>query len=286
MNSTIANVVTIGKKNKYNIPERTFTDAAGKQTIYRFYYPANDKALARVIEIVEQSFIRPLTDSEFRYLVSCLWIVEHKSTEKQHSKLDGIKSISTSCLDNKFCLCRMQDCNSICHNCYAGTQQERQHGLKEHNIINGIILRNVLIPVDYYKALALYNERFIRIESFGDVANDVQAENYCHIMQAFANATFAVWTKNLFTWLRVFVKYGKPANCVFIVSSCYKNIIATLKEDVKSLIDHIFTVYTAEYVKAHNVKINCGGRACKECIAQGKRCFFRNTEFHISELLK
>lgn len=282
----IARLIEVGKKNKFSLPEREFTDASGKTTFYRFYYPSNDKTLARVIEVVEQSFIRELTDCEYRFLVSCLWVVDHKSTKKQHSKLDGIKSISTSCLDNSFCLFRMQDSSSICRDCYAGTQQERQHGLQEHNLINGIILRNVLIPVMYFKALAIFGEKFIRIESFGDVQNDTQAENYCHIMQAFEDSTFAVWTKNIFTWLRVFVKYGKPANCVFIVSSCHKNVITTLRDDIKAFVDHVFTVYTDEYIESNNVSINCGGRSCKDCIAQGKRCYFRGTEFYISEQLK
>ena len=226
-------IIAIGKVNKYGIPEREFTDRQGKKTVYRFFYPSNDKKLQAVISIVEKSYTCALSDDEYRFLVSCLWIVEHKSTKKQHSKLDGIKSISTSCLDNRFCLCRMNDCTSICHDCYAGTQQERQHGLQEHNIINGIIFRNVLIPVQYLRTLAFFNEKYIRIESFGDVENDIQAENYCHIMQAFKNSTFAVWTKNIFTWIRVFVKCGKPENCVFIVSSCHKNIIAALSDDVK-----------------------------------------------------
>lgn len=278
--------IEVGKKNKYNLPFVDFTDKQGKTTSYRFFYPSNYHILVKTIELVEASFVRPLEDFEYRLLVSFLWIVEHKSTEKNHSKLDGLKSISTSCLDNTFCLARMQNCTSICHDCYAGTQQERNLALNEHNLVNGIILRNVLIPVEYFRGLALFNEKFVRIESFGDVSNETQAENYIHIMQAFEGATFAVWTKNIFTWIRVFEKCEKPCNCVFIVSSCHKNVIASLREEITKYIDHVFTVYTEEFINSHGININCGGRACKECIAQGKRCYFKNTEYHISEMLK
>lgn len=281
----MAKIIRIGK-NKYSLPEREFTSKEGKQTVYRFYYPSNDKLLANVIAIVEQSYTRELTEIEYSFLVSCVWIVEHHNTEKSKSKLDGIKSISTCCLDNDFCLFRMNDCNSICHDCYAGTQQERQHGLQEHNIVNGIILRNVAIPAKYWKQLALFNESFARIESFGDVANETQTENYIEIMRAFENTTFAAWTKNVVIWFNALEKAGKPENMVFVVSSCHKNVVINLAEKYAKYVDHVFTVYEKECIIKNNIGINCGGRACKECIAAKKNCYFRNTEYHIREELK
>lgn len=282
----MAKIIQIGRKNKYNLPERLFTSKEGKQTVYRFYYPSNDKMLAKVIAIVEKSYTQELTKSEYMFLVSCVWIVEHHNTETSKSKLDGIKSISTCCLDNDFCLFRMNDSNSICHDCYAGTQQERQHGLQEHNIINGIILRNVAIPAEYWQALSFSNDRFARIESFGDVANETQVENYISVMHAFPETIFAAWTKNVVIWFNVLEKIGKPANMVFIVSSCHKNVVIKLADKYAKYVDHVFTVYDKEYIIKNNVDINCGGRACKECIAAKKNCYFRNTEYHIREEIK
>lgn len=282
----MANMVIVGKKNKYNLPERLFHGIDGKETIYRFFYPSNDSILAKVIDIVESSYTRELTDNEYRYLASVLWIVAHKNTDKANSKLDGIKSVSTCALDNAFCLFRMQDSTSICHDCYAGTQQERQHGLKEHNIINGIILRNVRIPAWCFAFLPLYNERFVRIESFGDTANEIQAENYITMTRTFPNATFAAWTKNVVIWFNAFEKQGKPENMVFIVSSCHKNVVIKLADKYAKYVDHVFTVYDKPYIIANNIDINCGGRACKECIKAGTNCYFRNTEYYIREELK
>ena len=276
--------IEVGKKNKYNLPTREFTTADGKTTLYRFYYPCNDEVLCRVIDLVNKYNKEGLTFEELVEVCSYLWIVHHKNTKKSKSKLAGIKSISTSCLDNEGCIARMNDCTSICHFCYAGTQQDRQHGLQEHNIINGIILRNIAIPVEVFRlVLPFVNERFVRIESFGDVSNETQVKNYLSIMQAFPCTQFAAWTKVIFLWVKCFEQYSKPDNLSFVVSSCHVNLILSLPEKILKWIDHVFTVFDEKTVKKGKVKINCGGRSCMECIKAGKRCYFRGTDFQIFE---
>lgn len=222
-----------------------------------------------------------VTGSAAATLVSALWIVHHNAR-----KLEGIDSISTSVHDN--CKCAqwrtIKDC--ICTHCYAYNQQAYQTGLREHNILNGIILRNVLIPIAAFKHLPLLFP-YVRIESFGDVANTTQARNYIRIMKAFPEKRFAIWSKNLTIWKEAFTAEGKPKNTTFVFSSPFvdKQVSETIIESFQ-FIDHIFTVFTKKYAKQHNININCGGRKCLECIKAKKGCYFRNNTLYINELLK
>lgn len=221
-----------------------------------------------------------LKASDYKKLVSCLWIVVHNA-----NKLEGICSISSSVHDNCFCKAwrKIKDC--ICSHCYAHNQQSYQTGLKEHNILNGIILRNILIPVKFFKALMIIYP-YLRIESFGDVANVIQARNYIRIIKAFPKKRCAIWTKNYNVWYQAFEIEGKPENTTFVVSSPYMNKPASIPENLKKYVDHIFTVYDKKYAKEHNIEINCGGRKCLECIRKHTNCYYRNTVYFINELLK
>ena len=144
-----------------------------------------------------------LTIGQFEKLVSCLWIVKHNAR-----KLENICSISSSVHDNARCALWRKIKNCICQKCYAYNQQTRQTGLKEHNIINGIILRNVLIPVKAFKKLVIIFP-YLRIESFGDVQNITQARNYIRIIKAFPRKRCAIWTKNVDIWHKAFEMEGK-----------------------------------------------------------------------------
>lgn len=215
-------------------------------------------------------------------LVSALWIVHHNAR-----KLEGIDSISSSVHDN--CLCKrwrgIIDC--ICQHCYAYNQQAFQTGLREHNILNGIILRNVLLPVVAFKRLQFIS-KIVRIESFGDVANVIQARNYIRIIKAFPRKRFGIWSKNLEVWKQAFyAEGGKPDNTTFVFSSPYvdKPVARTILENY-CFIDHIFTVYTKKYAKKNNIQINCGGRKCMECIRKKTGCYYKTDVLYINELLK
>lgn len=201
------------------------------------------------------------------------------------NKLEGISSISSSVHDNFFCKCRQNIVDCICKYCYAYNQQSYQTGLKEHNIINGLILRNVLIPVTAFKALHFLFP-YIRIESFGDVANVIQARNYIRIIKAFPSKRCAIWSKNIAIWNQAFILEGKPKNTTYVHSSSKLNKPEQIDREKYSFVDHVFTVYTKAYAKKNGIVINCGGRKCMECIIAKKNCYYRNTEFYINELKK
>ena len=275
-------IVEVGKTNKYNNMPIEFGG-----TLYRLYYKTLHSTFENVVSVIT-NINNGTTENALQdmlYLLSVLWIVEHKDTDTANSKLAGIKSLSTCCLDNRFCLFRMQDSNSICSHCYAATQQSRQHGLTDHNLINGVILRNVLFPVETLKTLPLWNEKFFRIESFGDVENVTQARNYIRLAKAFPAVKVAAWTKNHNIWKKAFkLEGGRPANLSFVISSCFVNVEMEIPEDMENDVNHVFTVYDKEGAK--RVKINCGGRKCMECLKAHKNCYFTDTEKQIKEELK
>lgn len=86
--------------------------------------------------------------------------------------------------------------------------------------------------------------------------------------------------------ISLFLKADKPKNLVYIHSSNCVNMPETWILKKYSFVDHVFTVYSKDYIAAHGIKINCGGRACKDCIAAGKKCYFRDGNKEINESLK
>lgn len=249
--------------------------------VYSFFCKSTAKPFAVALDVLKTAK-NAVKGANAEKLVSCLWTVNHTA-----NKLEGITSISSSVHDNCYCKARRADTDSICSRCYAHSQQSYQTGLKEHNILNGIILRNVLLPVSVYKILPILFP-VLRIESFGDVQNVTQARNYIRIIKANPRKRCAVWTKNISTWHTAFVQEnGKPKNTTFVISSPYLNtpIPETILERFPE-VDHIFTVYDKKYIRENGIKINCGGKKCMECIKQKKNCYFRNTELYINEELK
>ena len=245
--------------------------------LYTFYAKSVTTLLFIALSILNT--VKTSSENFFR-LVSCLWIVNHNA-----NKLQGISSISSSVHDNCFCKARQALKNCICKFCYAYNQQSYQTGLKEHNILNGIILRNILIPVKFFKVLPILFP-YLRIESFGDVANVIQARNYIRIIKAFPGKRCAIWSKNIMIWKKAFDLEGKPKNTTYVHSSSELNKPDNIDKEKYSFVDHVFTVYTADYIKKHNIIINCGGKKCLECIIAKKNCYFRNTEFFINEKKK
>ena len=259
---------------------------------YSMFYKGSQQILINACNAIEKILNGTLASVEkselYKVIIESLHIVHHMNTEKRKSKLNGINSLSTSCCDNSFCLQRIKDNDSVCSHCYSNTQQKTQLALQDRNTINGIILRNIIIPTKYWKKYINPADlsKYFRIESFGDVANKTQAINYINFMKAFPRVHFAVWTKNKGIWHFAMNDAGKPDNMVFIVSSNRVNGCEKYHVKNDSRVDHVFTVYDKKYIAENKIKINCGGRACLECIKRKTGCYFRNTEKLMNEELK
>ena len=127
----------------------------------------------------------PLTEKavlkayEYDALVRALWVVNHVSTKKGKSKLDGGCSVSTDCHKCAFCrkmwekalkeMAEKGDTNIICSHCYSDTDGKCHKGLANRNMVNKSIL-GVDIPQEaWYEAFSIpMLAEFYRTQSFGE----------------------------------------------------------------------------------------------------------------------
>ena len=65
---------------------------------------------SRVLPLCEKAKTQMLRPYEYDILVRSLWVVNHVSTKKSHSKLDGGCSVSTDCHNCGFCRKMWEKC--------------------------------------------------------------------------------------------------------------------------------------------------------------------------------
>jgi len=190
-------------------------------------------------------------------------------------KLKGMRSISTSVYANRLCEKRSKVKGSICAKCYARHLESFRESLRAKLDENTRTLRRRLPDHD----LPRVDDRYFRLESFGDCASSIQAENYVRIAQANPKTRFAVWTKNLPFYRKAFDRLGKPKNLILVFSSMMIGEPQDVPEIYRDIVDHRFTVMPKGSDPA---RINCGGRKCIDCL----RCYRKNTPFDIYEIEK
>lgn len=187
-------------------------------------------------------------------------------------KMHGIPSISTSCVENPICKRRRKAKDSVCAHCYAVGVINRHKKAGENYAENFHILAGgVLSAIPYF-----FSDRFVRLESFGDVANEIHAYNYFLICKANPQTSFSIWSKNAKLFAGIFEKYGKPENLIFIESSEKLN---TPKKPSFPWVDKVFTVYDKMTIKGKGVPINCA----KSCAFCGK-CYDRKRGEGVTEI--
>lgn len=198
-------------------------------------------------------------------------------TIRHTGKMEGMQSLSTSCLCNENCKIRSGCKNLVCAHCYAQRQMKMYKNLNaclERNteILTGRVLEEAEIPV--------INASFFRFESFGDLINATQVINYFNICKRNKYVKFALWTKN--PWIiEDAIESGakKPGNLQIVYSSPCLNEIT---EPAYSFIDKVFTVFDKDYIKEHNIEINCGAKSCLIC----HKCYTKSKTRYINEKLK
>lgn len=199
-------------------------------------------------------------------------------TMQHGGKMEGMQSLSTSVLCNKFCEKNRKDPNKVCSKCFAAAQMKCYTNMMECFKRNTEALSKEIIPV---KEWPLLNASVFRLESFGDVNNWIQVVNYFNLCRKNKNVSFALWTKNPeLIAAAIKMGYKKPKNLQIVLSSHFLNKVADINK--WEFIDKIFTVFTKDYIEEHNVNINCGKAKCLAC---GK-CYRKNKEVYINEELK
>jgi hypothetical protein len=237
----------------------------------RGWYENHCKKMNRINELIE-TVRKPdhSIDDEIE-LLSFLTITHHKNTARRNSKLHMIDSISTLAILNKTCRARRNIENCICQHCYAVTQQLMFPTLFMSLYRNWYILTATVYSIEALKTLKFKND-VIRFESFGEVDNDVQIQNYINIAKSFPEKKAGAWTKNPMMWVLNFKELGKPENLAFGLSSYFVNKTMEVPEVFEPYVDFTFTVFDDDFAKMNHVVINCGGRQCITCM----RCYDSN----------
>jgi hypothetical protein len=205
--------------------------------------------------------------------------------------MSGMVSLSTTCKCNDICQARILEAFkaanvvsedprkalkeymqknplatnvSICGFCFSDSQQDYQSSMVEPLARNYEILNNGIIHKDW---LPVVNNLYFRGESFGDFASVNAVINFFNLAKANKNVNFTAWTKNAtFFKKAIAAGYKKPKNFRLVFSSRFVNRQADIPEGMEDIIDAVFTVYTKEYAKLHNITINCGARSCLNCL--------------------
>lgn len=194
-------------------------------------------------------------------------IIADHITYDHDAKMNGIISLSTYVGYNRFCQSRCNNCdNAICQYCYAASLTDMRHGLKNklirlHAIFTFCELTKYDIPV-----LDNTIYPYFRFESFGDLNNTIQINNYNLFASVNPSINFTLWTKNPGI-IQQAINAGMilSNNLVIGLSSLYLNTPELEKAQKYPFIRFLFTVYDDEYIKKHNIIINCGAKHCITC---------------------
>ena len=201
-------------------------------------------------------------------------ISRHLSKNKlKPNKMDGLNSINSNTLNNRFCK-KQHDCkNTVCYYCYAiyGLHTFRINCIDVFNINDDIFTHRIL----HDREIPFLNYGIIRYNSYGEIINDYHFINYCTIAKNNNHCTFTLFTKREDIIKRNY-KYI-PDNMILIYSSPVLNKQARLPK----FFNKVFTVYTDDYYKLHNIDINCIGQ-CKDC----KVCYSKNDTIYIHEIVR
>ena len=202
-------------------------------------------------------------------------------------KMEGICSISTSVVLNPFCQKQQAVGGSICSHCFAEAMMKMYAALEEKLARNTKVLTESIIPEDQLPDTT--GLKIFRFESFGDLNNETQLQNYLNIVKKNPMTRFTLWTKRYSLVKDYFGKHDVPENFTLIISSLMVNKkmpLTFLKECGKFKKGQLksFTVYDYDYIKEHysEMNINCGSRFCMGC----RLCYDLNDVEEISEVLK
>ena len=200
-------------------------------------------------------------------------------------KMEGINSLSTSVKLNPNCQKNQKIRGTICAKCYAENMTDMYAGLSERLVRNTEILTKPLTP----EQIPVITDEIFRFESFGDLNNEIQLDNYVRIARANPGTRFTLWTKMYLVAYHYFSEHDVPENFTLILSSLMINTKLNL-DSFKKLGKFkkgqlkVFTVYDLKYIKKHweELNINCGSRLCAGC----RQCYDKNDVEEINEILK
>lgn len=183
------------------------------------------------------------------------------------AKMQGVISLSTYIGKNPYCIARCNNCdNAICKYCYAASLTNQRYHLKMKLIRIMAILTNIELSKSDIPVIDSNIYPFFRYESFGDIVNTTQVNNYNLLALCNSKISFTWWTKNPGI-IQNAINNGMTLsdNIVIGLSSLYLNTPEIDKAKKYPFIRFLFTVYDDDYIKEHNIVINCGAKHCITC---------------------
>jgi hypothetical protein len=205
-----------------------------------------------------------------------LHFTEHKKYKEGSiftgkNKMEGMCSLNTSSLTNKFCQKMSQNKDTVCSRCYARKLEKfRAKIMGDCFDKNGKILIKKLKDVDV-PVLSLPRLRF---SAFGELEDRTHYYNYVAIAEANPNTTCSIWTKRS----DIIKKYKVDLpNLIHIYSAPKLN---TVSGD-EHLFNKIFTVFNSAHITEKKIDINCE-QFCISCL----KCYTHNDIKYINEKVR
>lgn len=203
-------------------------------------------------------------------------------------KMYGVLGLSTSVMLNPLCKACQNIGDSVCSKCYANARMYPEQSIKL------ALCTYVLCTYEFTTEQIPYiYASMCRFESFGDLLNKIQCANYIRIALKNSDKDFGFWSKRpAIIYHALIDKFNgvKPHNLSVVYSSLHLNQIESdiidkfILPNGEKMIDHVFTVFTADYAIKHHVVIHCLDKKC--AITCGKRCYRRDTETYVNEIVK
>ena len=205
-------------------------------------------------------------------------------------KMLGVWAISTLSLVNPMCLRRMKIEGIVCNHCYVKRSLHISailNYVQNFFVLTAGPIDPALIPVLNEKSATRHP--LVRLESMGDLANIVHAENYLSIAAANPAFRFGLWTKNPAYLAAAIDRMGKPENLSTVWSMSRVNVMDHNPDRWNKYFDHRFIVVEDQELKDQYIARNgfypckCGKRSCITC----KECYTRRDSIETAvELLR
>ena len=199
-------------------------------------------------------------------------------------KMNNIKSISTNTLTNEFCIKMNATKNKlvICGHCYSfeGLEMARLPNQVKALQRNSDILSNKELSEREIYQNYMFNDNIFRLQSHGDLINELHLKNLMAIVKANKWTTFALWTKRKNVIKEYFDKHTKPDNLILVYSNPLINKVIDSRGKYKPVyFDKGFNNVDKDYMKE---KQNCTGQQCITC----RRCYVKSNKSNDNTIIE
>jgi len=195
----------------------------------------------------------------------------HITKHRDGRKMEGIQSISTNSLSNRFCISSAKK-DMICKSCYGNRQLKYYTNMVKPLQGNSDLLSQTRLQ---FKDIPVINANVFRFNAFGELINELHFRNLNMIAFSSPNTSFALWTKRFKIVDKYYKEHSRPDNLILIQSS-YK---VNHEDERQPYFNKVFTVYDKWYASINEIVINCNSK-CNDC----RLCYTKVTTTSIKEL--